>query len=239
MKVIYEPKGRAKEYAELAVNLYNGCSHGCEYCYAPAVMHRTKEDFFGRPTIRKDVIPKLVYDVEEMEEKGDNREVLMCFSCDPYQLLDVEHRLTRKAITLFERYNLNYSVLTKGGKRSELDFDIIKNGRYGVTLVFAKDEDSLKYEPGAAPTSERIGSLRIAHSMGIKTWVSIEPSWSSEDTHNLLFRTVGIVDEYKIGKLNYHAHSKEVDWKEYKNKVVETCEFYKVDYKLKNDLLIL
>ena len=27
--VIYEPRGRAREYSPLAVNLYRGCSHGC------------------------------------------------------------------------------------------------------------------------------------------------------------------------------------------------------------------
>ena len=26
--VIYEPKGRAREYAALAANLYSGCQHG-------------------------------------------------------------------------------------------------------------------------------------------------------------------------------------------------------------------
>lgn len=34
MSVIYEPKGMALEYAELAANLYRGCSHACRFCYA-------------------------------------------------------------------------------------------------------------------------------------------------------------------------------------------------------------
>ena len=33
-KPIYEPSGRAREYGELAVNIYTGCNHGCSYCYA-------------------------------------------------------------------------------------------------------------------------------------------------------------------------------------------------------------
>lgn len=46
MKIIYEPKGAAKEYSELAVNLYLGCNHGCKYCFAPRCMFKTKEEYF-------------------------------------------------------------------------------------------------------------------------------------------------------------------------------------------------
>ena len=31
MKPIYEPKGKAREYADLALNIYTGCPNGCEY----------------------------------------------------------------------------------------------------------------------------------------------------------------------------------------------------------------
>ncbi|WP_278658789.1 hypothetical protein [Ruthenibacterium lactatiformans] len=44
-KPIYEPRGRAREYGELAVNIYTGCNHGCFYCYAPSVLHQCREKF--------------------------------------------------------------------------------------------------------------------------------------------------------------------------------------------------
>lgn len=31
--LIYQPQGAAGEYAKWAINLYNGCSNGCTYCY--------------------------------------------------------------------------------------------------------------------------------------------------------------------------------------------------------------
>jgi len=31
--LIYKPKGRAREYAKLALNLYSQCGHGCTYCW--------------------------------------------------------------------------------------------------------------------------------------------------------------------------------------------------------------
>jgi len=33
LAIIYEPKGAAREYAELALNVYRGCVHRCIYCY--------------------------------------------------------------------------------------------------------------------------------------------------------------------------------------------------------------
>ena len=33
MSTIYEPKGRAREYAARALNLYKGCPHNCAYCF--------------------------------------------------------------------------------------------------------------------------------------------------------------------------------------------------------------
>ena len=45
MNVIYEQKGRAREYAPLACNLYMGCTHGCKYCYAPGCMHKKSEEW--------------------------------------------------------------------------------------------------------------------------------------------------------------------------------------------------
>jgi DNA repair photolyase len=242
MKVIYEPKGRALEYAELAVNLYNGCSHGCQYCYAPAVMHKTKEDFFWNPQPRK-ILNLLEKDVTEMVVNCDEREVLMCFSCDPYQQIDEIHKLTRSAINMFIDNDIHFSILTKGGYRSERDFDLIQWAsdlcRYGATLVFATDDYCHMHEPFAEPNSGRIAALKKAHELSIFTWVSIEPSWSYWHTEQIILQTHGFVDEYKIGKLNYHTHSKEVDWKDYKNKVVDLCESLGVNYILKNDLAVL
>lgn len=42
MKPIYEPSGAAKEYGDLAINIYTGCPHGCFYCFAPSVLRRDR-----------------------------------------------------------------------------------------------------------------------------------------------------------------------------------------------------
>lgn len=45
MQAIYKPKGRAGEYCSYAVNVYTGCNHGCDYCYARKMANRWGRDF--------------------------------------------------------------------------------------------------------------------------------------------------------------------------------------------------
>lgn len=78
MNVIYEPKGRAKEYADLACNLYRGCTHGCTYCYAPGCMRTTSAVWHEKGEVRKNVLDLFAKDVKKLS--GDPRRVLFCLS---------------------------------------------------------------------------------------------------------------------------------------------------------------
>ena len=56
MKPIYEPRGAAKEYGDLALNIYTGCPHRCFYCFAPSVLHREREAFHTNVQPREGII---------------------------------------------------------------------------------------------------------------------------------------------------------------------------------------
>jgi DNA repair photolyase len=99
MSIIYEPKGRAKEYCELAANLYRGCGHGCKYCYAPEATRTDREKFYREPQPRKDVISKLS---KQLEKNTFNGPVLLCFTCDPYQPINDEYGLARSSTAGFK-----------------------------------------------------------------------------------------------------------------------------------------
>jgi DNA repair photolyase len=55
MKAIYEPSGKAKEYGNLACNLYKGCGHKCSYCYAPSVLRMDRQEFYNNPQPREGI----------------------------------------------------------------------------------------------------------------------------------------------------------------------------------------
>lgn len=240
--VIYETRGKAKEYSELAANLYGGCDHGCTYCYAPSATFK-KREVFHTPWVRKDVMKKFDKDCAALRKAGETRPVLLSFTTDPYQKLDVTEKLTRFAIQLLHKNNLSVSILTKGGRRSERDFGLLMDhpelSQYGATLVFTDETMRQEIEPNAAPTKERIESLELAHSMGISTFVSMEPVWDPEQTLQLIEQTVDFVDLYKVGKLNYSPVAKTIDWCEFGHRAVEILEKHNKEYYIKKDLAAL
>lgn len=237
MKVIYEPKGRAREYAELALNHRIGCDHGCDYCFAPNAMHKTKEDFLI-PKERKNILKLVEQDAIEMENNDDRRSVLMCFASDPYCHQEVKTRLTRKIIEIFLEHGIHYTILTKGGLRSLADIDLLVENpflaTYATTLVFNNEEDRKKHEPNAAQICERLIALQDIYKHEIPNWVSLEPVFDPLQTFDLIMQTHKYVDLYKVGKLNYVKS--DIDWRKFKIDVVNVLESVGAKYMLKEDL---
>lgn len=239
MEIIYQPKGRALEYAARAANLYRGCSHGCEYCFAPRTTRKDKDLFHSEEFIRprKDVLKHLIVDAKKYA--GCPHNVLLSFTSDPYQPIEEDLKITREAIKILNGENIGVTILTKGGALAERDFDILKlnpANQFGVTLTCVNSVASEEWEPGAAMPFERVNSLRIAQAQGIYTYVSLEPVLDPERVYELICATHKFVNFYKIGKLNYHPHAKTIDWVKFRENVKALLLNYGKDFMLKKDL---
>ena len=64
MSIIYKPKGKAREYSPLAANFYNGCDHGCIYCYAPGIKKITREQYLS-VSPRRDILHEIEKDCKK------------------------------------------------------------------------------------------------------------------------------------------------------------------------------
>jgi DNA repair photolyase len=176
-------------------------------------------------------------DARLLETRQERGQVLLCFTCDPYQSIDTLYQLSRQAIEVLHAHRLNVMILTKGGNRAERDFDLLTSGDwFGVTLTNLDSNLSLRWEPGAALPEERMASLRTAHAMGIKTWVSLEPVIYPEVTLEIIRQTHDFVDRFKVGKMNYHPHSRTIDWYHFASEVDALLDDLKCDYYIKEDL---
>ena len=167
-----------------------------------------------RPGVLDALREQLAKDANNKQPEFCDREqrVLLSFIGDCYQ--PHENGFTRQALEILVENNVPFTVLTKGGMRAAKDFDLYGNGlgHFATTLLFTDDEDRKQWEPGAASVQQRIDAIKAAHGQGIYTWVSIEPVIDPSQALQLIQHTRLIVDEFRVGKLNYHAHADAIDW---------------------------
>lgn len=242
--VIYEPRGRAKEYSNLACNLFNGCEHGCVYCYAPACLRQTKIDFHNKVTVRANILKNVQKDLDKMfplpdmftPAKENTEKVLLCFTSDPYQGTSDFNEITRDVLKLFKRHQVPFQILTKGGMKAVRDFDLYgKNDAFACTLTLGDNAQSLQFEPNAALPDERIQALQTAHDQGIETWVSFEPVLDANSVYGLFDKTKDFVDLYKIGTCS-GPYSSVKNWSRFGHNIIALMENNNNAYYLKKDL---
>ena len=246
MSVIYQPSGRAREYAEWACNLFRGCPHACAYCFAPDVLRRTgitRYEFHREAVPRKNILEQLARDAERM----DPVQVHLCFTCDPYNTFRTGLDITRRAVLILKENGHSVQILSKGGLISTADLYLLdETDEYATTLTFSSDRDSRLWEPHAALPGERINALKYAADCGITTWASLEPVVYPDQSLELLEASICVgVSKVKVGPLNYKDKlpkwladtvPTDIDWRAFANEVQSQCDSFGVECILKDDL---
>lgn len=222
MKPIYEPRGKAKEYGDLAINIYTGCPHRCYYCFAPNVLHRERERFHSVVEPRPGIVEATKAQLDR--EKITGKTIHLCFTCDPYPT-GYDSSVTREIIKAIKVAGNHVQILTKGdGSR---DFDLLDGEDwYGITY---DGTDSGMYLP-----KNRLLDLIDAHRQGIKTWVSFEPVINADMVLACLLGFSEYFDKVKIGKLNYWPS--DINWAEFGKKAEELCRILGLEYYIKESL---
>ena len=222
MKPIYEPRGKAKEYGDYALNIYTGCPHRCYYCFAPNVLHREREQFHSVVEPRKGIIDATHAQLEKEQITG--KLIHLCFTCDPYPT-GFDTTPTREIIKLLKQYGNHVQILTKGDGKRDVDL-LDDNDWYGVTITGIDDGPYSEYN--------RLTDLTHVKMRGVKTWVSFEPVRSEEMVFNTLVHFHDAFDKVKIGKLNYYPS--DINWGRFGRAVEHVCQTIGVDYYIKDSL---
>ena len=238
MDIIYKPTGRAKEYADLAINIYKGCTHGCKYCYC-AKIPWTAEKYHQAANPKKDVIEKIKKDASKLKLKLNSNcpEILLSFTGDVYQHEEMNLGLTRQAIEILIEHDLPFTILTKGGRRAIRDFDLLEGygkARFGTTLIFWNQKDADEWEPNAPTITDRVEAISEAYGRGIPTWISLEPVIDPFQALEVILQLHPIVSHWKVGKLNYK--NLDVNWIEFRENVRSLLNSLGADYYLKKSL---
>lgn len=250
-KCIYQPSGAAREYGAWACNLYNGCTHQCQYCYCrrgawknvlgvdkpvlKATVGSNEEEAFL--TFRRELLQHR----DEILEAGTG--LFFSFSTDPMQREEIA--LTMRCMQECMIEQVPVQILTKAtwwtraGNTMEGDYlrqlvawrdKII----IGVTLT---GHDEL--EPGAPSNKERIILLNHLLHCKIKTFVSLEPIVDFESALKIILGTLNVTAEYRIGLMSPYKKDRydHGQFERFAKKVTELSRKYGFTVKWKKSAL--
>lgn len=253
LDVIYQPQGRAREYSDYALNIFEGkCPHECGYCFAehlPAACRKDRDPAY-RP--KADILARVERDCERIERAGgwpeENGPVLLCFTGDPYPFgrFDLQ-AVTDEVIVRLGVVGVPVTVLSKNGVavkdrvagRGPILFTP-EQVTVATSIVFADLPDSaaVDWEVNAPHVYYRWQALEVAHRYGFRTWVSVEPVIDPDEALEVIRHglELGCVGHYRIGPLNHHPHAATVDWPRFGERLAEVLVETGARYYLKHDM---
>lgn len=207
-KVIYKPKGKAREYAPWACNLYLGCSNDCAYCFnkrgALATVSGGQEPILKKG-LENETAAFAIFrkELEKYKEQIiHDGGLLFSFTTDP--CLPETIQLTFTCIRLATGEGVHCHILTK---RADWILDTFA---YIPSLVEAKESVTVgftltgcdSHEPGASANERRIAAMKTLHEAGIKTYASLEPIIDFPSTLRMIQGSLPYCDLYKVGLIS-------------------------------------
>ena len=158
------------------MNLYRGCTHGCIYCDSRSECYQMKHDFEDIEV--KQNAPELLE--QSLRFKRKKCMIGTGAMCDPYMHCEEQLELTRKCLSLIDRYGFGVAIQTKSD-RILRDLDLLtsinRKAKCVVQMTLTTyDEDLCRIvEPNVCTTKRRYEVLQIMRENGIPTVVWLSP----------------------------------------------------------------
>jgi len=179
-------------------NIYYGCQHNCRYCYSRRIYYWKKNWREAEPVENAVELAR-----KEIKRKKPGR-IMFCSMTDPYQPMEADLGLAREVLNVLLDSRFLVLIMTKSDLVTR-DYDIIRghdNVEVGFTITSLKNLPEWELE--ASGNVRRIEALKKAHSLGIKTFVSLEPTIPGETRPLEIMKALGhLVDRWIVGALNY------------------------------------
>ncbi len=167
---------------DYSMNPYQGCEHGCVYCYA-----RNTHAYWGlsagldfeQKIIAKPNAPELLEEAL-MNKKWKAAPIMFSGNTDCYQPVEREMQLTRKCLEVFLRFRHPVGLITKNHLILR-DIDILEElANHGLVHVFITittldKELRLNMEPRTATASHKLDAIKRLKEKGVPTGVMIAP----------------------------------------------------------------
>lgn len=167
---------------EASINPYQGCEHGCVYCFArPTHAYLGLSpglDFETRLFAKKNAAELL--GAELANKRYVPKVIALGANTDPYQPIEREYKITRSILEVLERHNHPVSIVTKSGTVTR-DIDILERmasknlARVFISVTSLKSEIARTLEPRANAPARRLAAVRQLADAGIPVGVLMAP----------------------------------------------------------------
>src|SRR2546426_4104344 len=165
-----------------SINPYQGCEHGCIYCYArPSHAYLGLSpglDFETRIFAKENAAELLRKELSRPDYRCDL--IALGANTDPYQPVERKHRITRGILEVLWEFRNPVGIVTKGSL-IERDLDVLEPmAREGLVQVFVSigsldGEIARTLEPRAAAPFRRVETIRRLSASGVPCGVLVAP----------------------------------------------------------------
>ncbi len=165
-----------------SLNPYQGCEHGCVYCYA-----RNSHEYWGygagldfesRIMVKKNAAALLEKHIQN--PRWQARAIVLSGNTDCYQPAERKYELTRKCLEVFLRYRHPVGIITKNALILR-DLDLLealhKDGLVAVHVSVTTLRESTRkiLEPRTASIKRRLDTIRRLSERGIPVNAMLAP----------------------------------------------------------------
>lgn len=178
---------------EYSLNPYQGCEHGCVYCYA-----RNSHEYWGYSAgldfEKKILVKKNAPDLLETKIKNKSWKavpIVLSGNTDCYQPVEKELQITRKLLQIFLKYRHPVGIITKN-TLIQRDIDILeelaKDQLVRVNLSITSLDEKVRrlLEPRTASVKKRLQTIEKLSEKGIPVNVMMAPIIPSINSHEIL-----------------------------------------------------
>ena len=178
---------------EFSLNPYQGCEHGCVYCYA-----RNSHEYWGYgPGLdfeQKILVKRNAAALLEQKLRSKSWEaapIILSGNTDCYQPVEKELKITRRLLELFLKYRHPVGIITKNALiQRDLDLlqELAKDNLVRVNLSITSLDEKVRrlLEPRTASIKKRLETLEKLSERGVPVNVMMAPIIPSINSHEIL-----------------------------------------------------
>ena len=175
-----------------SINPYQGCEHGCVYCYARNTHtfwgYSAGVDFEQKILIKQNVAPLLE---QKLKSKSwEPQTIMVSGNTDCYQPAERKYRITRSILEVLHKYKHPASIITKNAlilRDLDLLTEMAKDNTVRVILSITSLNEELRslLEPRTSSSHNRLKTVAKLSSAGIPVRVMIAPIIPSLTDHEI------------------------------------------------------